>query len=418
MLSKQIIFIGILLPFVEYYSFRAVKNALTSLPIRTQKMLIAAYFLLSLAIVCALVVFPLYATSVWPNLFMKAVVSVLIVFFFGKFIIAMLMLCGDILRFIGKIGRFLFRNRRKESKTKSGLHVITRKEFISKASLICGALFSAGLLYGMRNKYRYQLRSIQLEAIGDLARFKGLRIVQISDIHCGSLNNLDAVLEGFGMITDLNPDLIFFTGDLVNYRSSEVIPFIPLLKSLHAPLGVYSILGNHDYGDYVHWPNPEARISDFDQLLSYQKEFGWHVLRNENTSINWKGNEFRLVGVENWSAKARFHRYGDLKKAMEGTENRPVPLTILLSHDPSHWDAETRNYFPGIYLTLSGHTHGMQMGVDNRYLKWSPIQFLYKRWAGLYQEQNQYLYVNRGFGYIGYEGRLGILPEITLIEWV
>jgi uncharacterized protein len=417
-LSKQIIIIGILLPFVEYFSFRAVKNALTSIPVRTQRNLIIAYFLLSLAIVCAIIIFPLYATSGWPNLFIKAIISVLIVFFFGQFIIAMLMLCGDILRLIAKIGRLLFQNKKKGSHTESGLRGITRKEFISKASLICGGLLSAGLLYGMRNKYRYQLRRIQLSAIGDMARFKGLRMVQISDIHCGSLSNIEAVSEGFGMIANLNPDLIFFTGDLVNYRSSEVIPFIPLLKSLHAPLGIYSILGNHDYGDYIHWPNPEARVSDFDQLLSYQRQFGWHVLRNENILLNWRGNDFTLVGVENWSAKARFHRYGDLNKAMEGTEHRQVPLTILLSHDPSHWDAETRSHFPGIYLTLSGHTHGMQMGVDNRYFKWSPIKYLYKRWAGLYQEQNQFLYVNRGFGYIGYEGRLGVLPEITLFEWV
>lgn len=349
---------------------------------------------------------------------MKSLVGVMIALFFGQFVTAMLMLTKEIsgipLRIYKKI--YPGRNNQKPA-SKSGLS-ITRKDFLTKAALVCGGLFSGALVFGMRNRYNYQIHRIKFEAKGPFAPFRGLRVVQISDIHTGSLDDIQAVSEGFSKIRDLQPDLIVFTGDLVNYRSSEVVPFIPVLKSLHAPLGVYSVLGNHDYGDYIHWPDPESRLSDFTNLLDYQKNFGWQVLRNEHKILNWKGNDFVLAGVENWSIKSRFHKYGDLKKTMKGVRKVQTPLIIILSHDPSHWDAEIRRLFPEVYLTLSGHTHGMQLGVENRFLKWSPARFLYKQWAGLYHEKNQYLYVNRGFGYIGYEGRLGILPEITLLEWV
>lgn len=403
---------------MEYYSFRAVQGTISRFNIRFQKGLLIGYIFLSAAIIAALVVFPLYATGTWPSLFLKAAVGVMIALFFGQFVTAMLMLLKAILGIPVKIYKRIYPNKSdQEPASKSGLQ-ITRKDFLTKAALACGGLFTGALVLGMRNRYNYQIHRVQFEAKGNFAAFKGLRIVQISDIHTGSLDDVHAVTEGFRMIQDLHPDLIVFAGDLVNYRSSEVVPFIPVLKSLHAPLGVYSVLGNHDYGDYIHWPDPESRLSDFARLLDYQKEFGWQVLRNEHKILNWQGNDFVLAGVENWSAKARFHKYGDLNKTMKGTDSIQTPLIILLSHDPSHWDTEIKQRFPEVYLTLSGHTHGMQLGVENRFLKWSPARFLYKQWAGLYQEKSQYLYVNRGFGYIGYEGRLGILPEITLLEWV
>jgi hypothetical protein len=179
---------------------------------------------------------------------------------------------------------------------------------------------------------------------------------------------------------------------------------------------VYSVLGNHDYGDYVSWPSPEAKQENMAQLKKYHAAMGWHLLLNEHVVLQNEKHRIALIGVENWSGKAGFSRYGNMEKAVTGLERTDIPLKILLSHDPSHWDAEVRKVYPDIALTLSGHTHGMQFGIDLPGLKWSPVQYIYKQWAGLYQQKDQYLYVNRGFGFIGYQGRLGILPEITLIE--
>jgi len=296
--------------------------------------------------------------------------------------------------------------------------MISRNEFVSRLAILCGSVFSLGLLYGMTNKYRYEIQRIKISLSSKQQSFKGLRIAQISDIHCGSLDNIPAVASGIQSLMQLNADLILFTGDLVNYRSKEAIPFMETFKKLHAPLGVYSVLGNHDYGDYIAWPTGEEKQADFAKLLEYQKSLGWKVLRNEHVMLSWKDNFFALIGSENWSVRERYPKYGDLDKAIAGIESKGAALQILMSHDPTHWDGQVRTHYPNIGLTLSGHTHGMQFGVDNQYLHWSPAQYMYKRWAGLYCEKGQLLYVNRGFGCIGYEGRLGVMPEITLFEFV
>jgi predicted MPP superfamily phosphohydrolase len=270
----------------------------------------------------------------------------------------------------------------------------------------------------MTNRYRYKLRYVPLSIEGLPKELRKLRIVQISDIHTGSFDNPDAVQQGILMALKAKPDLILFTGDLVNYRSEEVEPYMEPLKKLTAPLGVFSVLGNHDYSDYLDWPTPEAKQKDFERLKNHHHALGWKLLMNENVLLNHKGVQFSLIGSENWSTRHRFTPYGDLKKAMTGLNLSEIPLNILMSHDPTHWDARVRPGYPDVDLTLSGHTHGMQLGVDIPGLKWSPAQYLYKQWAGLYREGNQYLYVNRGFGFIGYNGRLGILPEITLIELI
>jgi uncharacterized protein len=212
----------------------------------------------------------------------------------------------------------------------------------------------------------------------------------------------------------LRPDLILFTGDLVNNESSEMSGFTDVFSSLKAPLGVYSVLGNHDYGDYHEWPDAESKRINLENLKQLQAEMGWRLLMNENVVLEKNNERIALIGIENWSSKARFPKYGKLPQAYEGTKD--IPFKILMSHDPSHWDAEVRPSFPDIDLMLSGHTHGMQFGVEIPWLKWSPVQYVYKQWAGLYQEGRQRLYVNRGFGFIGYPGRVGILPEITMIE--
>ncbi|MGE0569358.1 MAG: metallophosphoesterase, partial [Bacteroidia bacterium] len=199
-----------------------------------------------------------------------------------------------------------------------------------------------------------------------------------------------------------------------NNVAEEVNGYEEQFSRLKAPYGVYSILGNHDYGDYVQWDSQEAKVKNLEALKKKQAEFGWKLLINENVSISKNGQEIKLLGVENWGGNMRFPRYGKLSDAHEGTEN--VPFKILMSHDPSHWDMQVQLEYPDIDLTLSGHTHGMQMGIEIPGFKWSPIKYIYKNWAGLYKQNNQFLYVNRGLGFLGYPGRLGIWPEITVLE--
>ena len=246
--------------------------------------------------------------------------------------------------------------------------------------------------------------------------FKGLRVVQISDIHCGSFSNMSAVQRGVDKILGLKPDLVLFTGDLVNNKSDEMQNYLPVFSQVKAPMGVYSTLGNHDYGDYVQWANSEDKKQNLEHLKQVHAQLGWRLLMNENVVLKRNEDQIAVIGVENWSAKARFPKYGDLARAYTGTET--VPFKILMSHDPSHWDGEVIPKYSDIDLTLAGHTHGMQFGVEIPWLKWSPVQYVYRQWAGLYEQGKQKLYVNRGFGFIGYPGRVGILPEITLFELV
>lgn len=244
--------------------------------------------------------------------------------------------------------------------------------------------------------------------------FKGLKIIQLSDIHSGSFNNPSAVMRGVQMALDEKPDLILFTGDLVNNRATEMNNYTEIFSKLKAPMGVYSTLGNHDYGDYVTWDSPQEKIDNLESLKRLQAGMGWRLLMNENIIFEKNGDKIALLGVENWGAKGHFPKHGRLDLAHKGTEN--IPFKILMSHDPSHWDAQVRPLYPDIDLTLSGHTHGMQFGIDIPGFKWSPIKWMYEEWEDLYQKKKQYIYVNRGFGFLGYMGRVGILPEITLIE--
>jgi uncharacterized protein len=207
--------------------------------------------------------------------------------------------------------------------------------------------------------------------------------------------------------------VIFFTGDLVNEETQEVDNYIHVFDKVKAPLGVFSITGNHDYGDYRIWSSTEAKQKNFQDLKTAHRLLGWDLLMNEHRFLRVDGEQLVVVGIENWGT-GRFPKYGQLDKAYQGAED--IPFKVLLSHDPSHWDAQVRPEYPDIDLMLAGHTHGFQFGVEAAGIKWSPSQWIYKQWAGLYQEGQQYLYVNRGYGYIGYPGRIGILPEITVFE--
>ncbi len=291
---------------------------------------------------------------------------------------------------------------------------ISRSVFLSQTAMVAAAVPVIAMSYGIASgAHDYRVRSVKVKLPHLPRTFHSLRIGQLSDIHSGSFFNKKAVKGGVTMLLREKPDLIFFTGDLVNNKADELNDYIDVFNKVKAPLGVYSVLGNHDYGDYISWPSPDAKRKNFLALCYAHKHLGWHLLMNTHKVIAEGGDQLAVIGVENWGT-GRFSKYGQLDQAYHGAEN--VPVKLLLSHDPSHWEAQVRPHYPGIDITFSGHTHGFQFGIEIGSFKWSPAQYCYKQWAGLYQEGSQHLYVNRGYGYIGYPGRIGILPEITIME--
>ncbi len=291
---------------------------------------------------------------------------------------------------------------------------IPRSEFLAKTALLAASVPFGAMTYGIisgAHDYRVRRSTIKLPNLPK--EFDGIKIAQLSDIHTGSFFNKTAVKGGVEMLMKEKPDVIFFTGDLVNNESSEVKNYVDVFDKLKAPHGVFSVTGNHDYGDYQSWSSQEAKQENFKGLIEAHRMMGFDLLMNEHRFININGEKIAIIGNENWGG-GRFAKYGRLDKAYAGTEEAPVK--ILLSHDPSHWDAQVRPLYPDIDLMLSGHTHGFQFGVEIGNFKWSPSQYAYKQWAGLHQEGSQYLYVNRGYGYLGYPGRIGMPPEITIIE--
>ena len=290
---------------------------------------------------------------------------------------------------------------------------ISRSEFLTKAAMVATAVPLGAMTYGIiTGAHDYRLRKVTVSLPNLPKSFDGMRIGQVSDIHSGSFWNKTAVRGGVEMMMKEKPDVIFFTGDLVNDHAEEVKDYIPIFEKLKAPLGVFSTTGNHDYGDYA---GLRGKVWE-DNLKNLQiahKEMGYDILMNENRFIEQGGEKIAILGIENWGA-GRFSKYGKIDKAYRGTEEAAVKL--LLSHDPSHWDAQVRPSYPDIDMMFSGHTHGFQFGVEIGNFKWSPSQYVYKQWAGLYNERRQYLYVNRGFGYLGYPGRIGMPPELTIVE--
>lgn len=415
-MSKQFLFFVLFILIVEYYSFVAVRSVLRNTNSGFQIGMYISYAILTLAVLWSFYAMSLWFRTEWPSLTLKYTVNFFIGVFLGKVLITAILLIADLIMLIPNIVNFFFSFKNHPiGSHPDGSRFISRFTFISQSAFLLGALLTSGLAYGMTNRYRYKIRRVQvmLKKLPD--EFKGLKIAQISDIHSGSFDNPEAVSEGISSILNEKPDLILFTGDLVNNKAEEIEPYMDVFNALKAPLGVYSVLGNHDYGDYVSWPSDEAKKQNLDRLKQHHADMGWRLLMNEHVILERNNQQIALIGIENWGARG-FTKYGDMQKAVAGLENSNIPVKILLSHDPSHWDAQVRKEYQDIDLTLSGHTHGMQFGIEIPGFKWSPVQYMYKQWAGLYQEQNQYLYVNRGFGFLGYQGRLGILPEITIIE--
>lgn len=299
--------------------------------------------------------------------------------------------------------------------SKSNFHVPSRRKFISQLALGLAAIPFSSLLYGMyRGKYNYRVLKYTLH-FEDLPKaFDGYRLTQISDIHSGSFDNPDKINYAVDLINEQKSDVILFTGDMVNNKAKEMLPWKEVFSKLSAKDGVFSVLGNHDYGDYVSWDSESAKAANLEHLKQIQKDIGFELLLNENRFIERDNERLALIGVENWG-KGGFKKAGDLKRAVRNIASED--FKILMSHDPSHWEAEVIPDDYHFHLTLSGHTHGMQFGIEiPGWVKWSPVKWRYKQWAGIYEEKGQYLNVNRGFGYIGYPGRVGIWPEITVIE--
>lgn len=288
-----------------------------------------------------------------------------------------------------------------------------RSLVVSEMTLIFSGLALLLVIFGLtRGRHFYQVRRETIFFPDLPEAFDGFTLTQLSDIHSGSFSDEKGVRKGIDLVNSQQSDVILFTGDLVNNQASEMERWIPAFSRLRAPMGKYSVLGNHDYGDYIRWESQEAKLANLRRLKQIHHETGFRLLLNESVTLEKDGSQITLVGVENWG-KGGFHKYGDLKLATQGVPDQR--FKILLSHDPSHWEAVVLHHPQPIQLTLSGHTHGMQFGIELFGFRWSPIQYMYPQWAGLYHRDNRYLYVNRGFGFLGLKGRIGIWPEITVI---
>jgi predicted MPP superfamily phosphohydrolase len=333
-----------------------------------------------------------------------------LLFYIPKLVFIIFNLFDDLLLFFKKIfnGK---KEKNQEIETKG--EPISRSQFLSRVGIIIAGVPFLAIAYGIKwGRFNFTVREHSLSFPDLPVSFDGLRIVQISDFHIGSfINNPSKVEEAVDIINRQNADLLLFTGDFVNNVSSEMNDFIPVLNKLGANIGKYSILGNHDYGDYVPWRSLQEKSKNLERLLSLQEDIGFKMLLNNSQKIEFNGDEIELLGVENWGLPP-FPQHGDLNKALSNVNSDS--FKILMSHDPTHWDEQVLNH-TDIDLTLSGHTHGAQFGIEIPGWRWSPVNIRYKRWGGMYQEGNQYLNVNTGIGFIGFPGRVGMPPEITVI---
>ncbi|WP_242916261.1 metallophosphoesterase [Pontibacter liquoris] len=333
-------------------------------------------------------------------------VSSLFIFFASKLVMVAFLMLDDVLR-IGKLAL--------NSAGMAPAFDTARSKLLSQLGLLLAAVPFTAFIWGMvKGAYEYRVKRLTLHFPNLPQAFDGYKMLQISDLHTGSFPSSEPLKEAVRLINSQQADLVFFTGDLVNNQAVEVQQHMSTLQQIRAKDGVFSVLGNHDYGDYVSWPSAEAKQRNLLTLIESHGKMGWDILINENRMIAKGGQHIAILGVENWGNRAGFPKYGRLDKAYAGVEE--APFKVLLSHDPSHWDGEVITRYPDIDLMLSGHTHGMQFGVNLFGWKWSPVQYMYKQWAGLYKKGRQHLYVNTGLGFLGYPGRVGFLPEITVFE--
>lgn len=409
------IFLTFILFAIDWYVWQGLRFAIRNLMPQTQRWIGGAYWVFTALTLGAYIMMQLLPPDYLKSTTRTFIVAFIAIPYLSKLLAVFLLFLDDIRRFLQWIVSFFFPSAAPVSPV-TGEHTIPRSQFLATTAMVAGAGLMGTFAYGIiSGAHDYRIRRVRIPLKNLPKAFDGIKIAQLSDIHSGSFFNKTAVKGGVEMLMKEKPDIAFFTGDLVNDRALEVRDYIDIFNKVKAPLGVHSILGNHDYGDYFQWPSVEAKTSNLADLRKAHQLLGWNLMLDENRAIRVDGEEIGLIGIQNWGA-GNFAKYGNLEKAYQHTEDFPVK--ILLSHDPSHWQAQVLPKYKDIDLALAGHTHGMQFGVEIGGLKWSPVQYRYKQWAGLYTENDQHLYVNRGFGYLGYPGRVGILPEIAIIELV
>jgi len=393
---------GVVAILAEIYTFQAVRAATKS------RWAPWAYLAISLLIIAYIVyVFMHFDRKEGQNKQSLLAMGLLLITFLPKIIITIVMLGEDIIRFFGGLIRMFLGDTKQP-------FLQDRRRFVSLTALALAAIPFFSLLYGMtKGKYNFKVRK-QTITYPDLPdNFDGMTITQISDVHSGSLDNVEKIEYAIDLINEQKSDIILFTGDIVNTHATELHPWIETFKRIETPpMGKFSVLGNHDYGEYVDWPSPKAKDDNFAAIKDLHRQINFKLMLNENIKLKKGDQHIALIGVENWGHN--FKKAGDLIKASVGIDKED--FKILMSHDPSHWEYEVQHHPNNYHLTLSGHTHGMQFGIEiPGFLKWSPVQYVYKQWAGLYNNAKRYVYVNRGFGFHGYAGRTGIWPEITVI---
>lgn len=408
-LRNFVIFLVVLF-LIDLYAYKGVNAALANHSLVLRRIIRYLYWIISIGILGVMVwtvIGMQGAQARRDHSYVFSLVALFLLFFLPKLIIVIFHGLDDLLH----LGRWLWYKLLPGSGGSTG-ETIDRANFLSQLGLILAVVPFAGVLYGVtKGRRKFNVARVPIKSAKLPTAFNGLRIVQISDMHLGSYGeDLSIVQNGVDLINAEEPDLILFTGDMVNDYADEAERFIPVLAQLKARIGKYSILGNHDYSDYVTWDSATAKTANLDKLKSIQRDMGFTLLLDENRTIEKDGERIGLLGVQNWGR--RFQQYGDLRKTSTGSET--LPYRILMSHDPTHWEEQVLG--TGIDLTLSGHTHGAQLGVKINGEVYSPAQWVYKHWAGLYNEGAQQLYVNRGFGFIGFPGRVGMPPEITVLE--
>jgi predicted MPP superfamily phosphohydrolase len=392
---------------IDLYFFQALKT------VTPERYIWWAYWLFD-GILAAIIIYVMstYDATASPSRAFYWLLGGMLASLAPKLIVSPVLLLEDLVRGVSYIARWsghLFHSATKQEV----VHLAGRRKLISQLAIGIAAIPFIGLIYGMvKGKYDYRVHRTKLRFKDLPEAFHGFTITQLSDIHSGSFDSKTDVERGIALVNQQKSDLLLFTGDLVNNKAEEMDEWKESFSKLEAAHGKYSVLGNHDYGDYLQWESATAKAGNLVNLKQVHQDIGFRLLLNESLPIEKNGQHITLTGVENWG-KGGFHKYGDLDKAMANVH--PADFKILMSHDPSHWEAKVLDYDKHVHLTLSGHTHGMQFGIELPGFKWSPIKYLYAQWAGLYKKSNKYIYVNRGFGFLGYPGRVGILPEITVI---
>ena len=391
----------------EWYGYQAARTLAQHLSPNARRAAAVGYWLLTLAVWG--LAFWAGSTRQMGNTVLKSyLMSLPVLLLAAKLVILLPLLLEDLTR----LGRWALGSATRPAGTDSS--AIPRSEFIAKLALGLGAIPFFALLWGMvKGGTDYTVRRVTLHYPNLPPAFDGFKVLQISDLHTGSFNSTEPLQRAVAMINQQGADLILMTGDLVNNRATEVEPHMPTLAQIKSELPIFSSLGNHDYGDYVPWESPAEKKANLQRLMQNHAKMGWTLLNDTSQTITRGTDKIAVLGVQNWSSHANFPKHGNLPQAHAASGD--APFKILLSHDPSHWEAQVLNY-PDIDLTLSGHTHGMQFGVNLPFMKWSPVSYVYKQWAGLYEQGRQKLYVNVGLGYLGYPGRVGFLPEITVFE--